>query len=84
MRETKRGLSSLSHRAARSLPGVQTIIPRTIVNHVNVTVPFVNRLTNTMAMRRMFDEFKHDIARLLKVLSSGTQLFTRFEGHGNC
>ncbi|MEO8046820.1 MAG: hypothetical protein ABI684_05995 [Nitrospirota bacterium] len=51
---------------------------------MNVTLPFVNRLTDTVAMRRMFDEFKCDIARLLKVLSSGTQLFTRIEGHGNC
>jgi hypothetical protein len=54
------------------------------MNHVNVTLPSVNRLTEATAMRRMFDEFKHDIARLLNVLSSGTQLFTRFEGHGNC
>jgi len=51
---------------------------------MNVTLPFVNQLTNTVAMRRMFDEFKHDIARLLKVLSSGTQLFSQFKGHGNC
>ncbi len=54
------------------------------MNHVNVTLPFVNRLTNSTVMRRMFDEFEYDIARLLNVLSSGTQLLTRFEGHGNC
>jgi hypothetical protein len=54
------------------------------MNHVNVTLPSVNRLTEATAMRRMFDEFKHDIPHLLKVLSSGTQLLTRCKGHGNC